>query len=117
MGVVVISPVKQIRVSYRIAQKRLQKLIEKGERLTLVARRSQDPVDAVVAPWYSAYIETLRGIYPSTEEMDLIHRAYTAMETWPAKIQAVVDQLDNLRTTMKEAQQPPAPSRLVDWLK
>jgi len=110
-----------LKVSRNQAEKRLTSLIGRGRRLADLAKgpwefRSEGDLPRLWNLWYTACLVALREIYPSDDPADLIHRASEKACSWPAKVQTVVDVLENLRDTVHRSAEPPVGVTLLQWV-
>lgn len=109
-----------LRVSYGHAEKRLNAVIRRGRRLADFARGSMafrpDELQEDGSAWYGACLAALKEIYPTTAQADVIHRAWSYGQSWPVRLQDVIDQLENMRDTVHDFAEPSTGVTILQWV-
>jgi hypothetical protein len=111
-----------MHVSHKRAQRRLDELIERGDRLVHVAQRpwklEREVID--IGPqwgaWYGAVNAVLSEIYPTQEEFEIVRQAQSRAESWPTRIQLIVDRLHDFRETVGFCQPPGVSMTLLTFI-
>jgi hypothetical protein len=110
-----------LKVSHKQAEKRLDALVGRWRKLVDLAKgpsqfRSEGDLPRLWSLWYNASLVALPEIYPTDDQADLLHRAAEKANSWPAKVQIVLDFLENLRDTVRQYGEPPVGVTLLQWV-
>jgi len=121
MNVIYVKPLS-LRVSKKKARKQLHDLVSRGERLVRRMRRYTEPGHENVAlyfwqNWYNSCILSMRYIFPTDREEEIVFEAKQTGAGWVERVQHVVDGLKDILNSVDNFTEPPFQTTFVSWLR
>ena len=112
----------RLKVPRRFAEKRLRILIGRGRRLAQLAQAQwENPardVDIAVQArdWRGTVRAALLGIFPHSEQADIVTRGYDMAQSWPERLNAAADRLEEFIERIHDYHEPPITESIGQWL-